>query len=78
MSANMKNVIEEVQRLNAHERAIVAHYLISSLETKQDGWAWNCISSNYRIPLNMAKISKRFPKVFTFQVSILSDLSKER
>ena len=36
MSTNIKNVIDEVKHLNAHERALVAHCLISSLETKQD------------------------------------------
>ena len=36
MSPNFKNVINEVKYLNANERALVAHCLISSLETKQD------------------------------------------
>lgn len=36
MPANIKRVIEEVKHLNAHERALVAHCLISSLENKQD------------------------------------------
>ncbi len=36
MSANIKHVIEEVKHLNARERALIAHCLISSLETKQD------------------------------------------
>lgn len=36
MSAKFNKVIEEVKYLNAHERALVAHCLISSLETKHD------------------------------------------
>ena len=36
MSPNFKNVINEVKYLNANERALVGHCLISSLETKQD------------------------------------------
>lgn len=36
MSAKFNKVIEEVKHLNAQERALVAHCLISSLETKQD------------------------------------------
>ncbi len=36
MSTNINQVIEEVKHLNAHERALVAHCLISSLETEQD------------------------------------------
>lgn len=36
MSAKFNQVIEEVKHLTAHERALVAHCLISSLETKQD------------------------------------------
>jgi len=36
MSAKFNKVIEGVKHLNAHERALVAHCLISSLETKQD------------------------------------------
>ena len=33
---SIKQVIEESKHLNAKERALVAHCLISSLETKQD------------------------------------------
>ena len=43
MSANIKRFIEESKHLNAHERALVAHCLISSLETRQDegvDFAW--------------------------------------
>lgn len=36
MSAKLNQVIEEVKHLTAQERALVAHCLISSLETKQD------------------------------------------
>ena len=36
MAANIKHIIDEVKQLNAHERALVAHCLISSLETQQD------------------------------------------
>ena len=36
MSAKMKQVIEEIKDLSAQERALVAHCLISSLESKQD------------------------------------------
>ncbi len=36
MLANFKHVIEQVKLLNAHERALVAHCLISSLETDED------------------------------------------
>ena len=36
MSATVKQVIEDVKDLTAREKALVAHCLISSLETKQD------------------------------------------
>jgi len=36
MSAKMKQVIENIKDLSADEKALVAHCLISSLETKQD------------------------------------------
>lgn len=36
MSANFKQIIEEVKQLNPRERALVAHCLISSLDTRQD------------------------------------------
>ncbi|MEK7280564.1 MAG: addiction module protein [Nitrospirota bacterium] len=36
MSAKFNKVIEEVKHLNAQERALIAHCLISSLETTQD------------------------------------------
>lgn len=36
LSANFKHAIEEVKHLNPHERALIAHCLISSLETQQD------------------------------------------
>lgn len=36
MSVEFKNVIEEAKNLNAQERGLVAHCLISSLETTHD------------------------------------------
>lgn len=36
MSAKFNRVIEEVKHLSAQERALVAHCLISSLETEQE------------------------------------------
>jgi putative addiction module component (TIGR02574 family) len=36
MSANIKQVIKDAISLSADEKAMVAHCLISSLETKQD------------------------------------------
>ena len=36
MSANFKQIIDGVKQLNAHERALIAHCLISSLEANQD------------------------------------------
>ena len=36
MSARIKNIIEEAKHLSANERALIAHCLISSLESKQD------------------------------------------
>ena len=36
MSVKVKQVIEDVKNLTAREKALVAHCLISSLETKQD------------------------------------------
>ncbi len=36
MAANIKQVIEDIKKLSADERALIAHCLISSLETKQD------------------------------------------
>ncbi len=44
MSINLKQVIESIKELSSQEKALVAHCLISSLETKQedgvdDAWA---------------------------------------
>jgi putative addiction module component (TIGR02574 family) len=36
MVADIKQVIEDIKKLSADERALIAHCLISSLETKQD------------------------------------------
>lgn len=36
MSVKVKQVIEDVKALTAREKALIAHCLISSLETKQD------------------------------------------
>lgn len=36
MSAKVKQVIENMLKLTSDEKALVAHCLISSLETKQD------------------------------------------
>jgi len=36
MSAKMKQVIENIKDLSSDEKALIAHCLISSLETKQD------------------------------------------
>jgi len=36
MSAKMKQVIENMKDLSSDEKALIAHCLISSLETKQD------------------------------------------
>jgi len=36
MSAKMKQLIENIKELSSDERALLAHCLISSLETKQD------------------------------------------
>ncbi|VAW71412.1 hypothetical protein MNBD_GAMMA12-2207 [hydrothermal vent metagenome] len=36
MSAKVKQVIENMMKLTSDEKALVAHCLISSLETKQD------------------------------------------
>jgi len=36
MSARVKQLIENIRNLSADERALVAHCLISSLESKQD------------------------------------------
>ena len=36
MSVKVKQVIENVKDLTAREKALIAHCLISSLETKQD------------------------------------------
>ncbi len=33
---NIRQVIEETKNLNSNERALLAHCLISSLETRQD------------------------------------------
>ncbi len=43
MATNLKKAIEGVKYLTAHERALVARCLISSLETEQDeeiDFAW--------------------------------------
>ncbi len=39
MTAAFKEVIESIKALSADERALVAHCLISSLESKQDDGA---------------------------------------
>jgi putative addiction module component (TIGR02574 family) len=36
MATKLKEVIENIKTLSAEERALVAHCLISSLETQQD------------------------------------------
>ena len=36
MSPNFKSIIEEAKLLSANERALMAHCLIASLETKQE------------------------------------------
>jgi putative addiction module component (TIGR02574 family) len=36
MTARIKQVIESIKKLSADEKALVAHCLISSLETRQD------------------------------------------
>ena len=36
MSARMKQIFENIKVLSSEEKALVAHCLISSLETKQD------------------------------------------
>lgn len=36
MATKLKQVIEEIKKLSADERALVAHCLISSLETQQE------------------------------------------
>jgi putative addiction module component (TIGR02574 family) len=36
MTARIKQVIENIKKLSADEKALVAHCLISSLETRQD------------------------------------------
>lgn len=36
MAADIKRVIEDIKKLSADERALIAHCLISSLEAKQD------------------------------------------
>jgi putative addiction module component (TIGR02574 family) len=43
MSPNFRHVIEEAKHLNPNERAIIAHCLISSLESNQEDYvdsAW--------------------------------------
>ena len=44
MATKIKQVIEDIKKLSSDERALVAHCLISSLETRQeegveDAWA---------------------------------------
>lgn len=36
MATKIKQVIDDIKKLSADEKALVAHCLISSLETKQD------------------------------------------
>ena len=70
MSGNIKHVIEEVKHLNAHERALVAHCLISSLETKQDEG----------VDLAWAKLAeKRYKELVSGKVKSVSweDIKKE-
>ncbi len=43
MQPNFKHVIEETKHLNSNERALIAHCLISSLESNQEDYvdtAW--------------------------------------
>jgi len=47
MSAEFKQVIENIKKLSPRERALVAHCLILSLETEQDRGvdeAWSTLS----------------------------------
>ncbi len=70
MSTNIKHVIEEIKHLNAHERALVAHCLISSLETKQDEG----------VDLAWAELAeKRYSELISGKVKSVSweDLKKE-
>ncbi len=49
MSARVKQLIENIRNLSADERALVAHCLISSLESKQDDDvddAWAVLAEN--------------------------------
>ncbi len=36
MATKIKQIIDDIKKLSADEKALVAHCLISSLETKQD------------------------------------------
>lgn len=38
MQPNFKHIIEEAKQLNSNERALIAHCLISSLESNQEDY----------------------------------------
>ena len=70
MSENFKQVLEDVKQLNPSERALVAHCLISSLETEIDeevdlAWAelaeqrYNDILSGKVKPVTWDEIKKK-------------------
>ncbi len=63
MSVEFKHVIEEAKKLNAQERALVAHCLISSLETKHDD----------RVDLEWAKLAeKRYNDLISKKVNTVT------
>lgn len=60
MSAVFKQVIESIKALSADERALVAHCLISSLESKQDedvDVAWAELAERRYLELESGKVT---------------------
>lgn len=60
MSAVFKQVIESIKALSADERALVAHCLISSLESKQDedvDVAWVELAEKRYLELESGKVT---------------------
>ena len=59
MSDVFKQVIENIKELSSDERALVAHYLISSLEPRQDEGvdeAWAALSEKRLLELKSGEV----------------------
>ena len=59
MSVIFNQIIEDIKQLSADERALIAHCLISSLESKQDEGvddAWAALAEKRYLELQSGKV----------------------